>query len=911
MTLASFPQRYVFSDGEWRKRAGNTHGIGRLYAVHPNRGDAFYLRMLLCTLNGADVRLCYENALDILEPSQLCCICNTRRTDRVVSACGGSHTFCHRCLAVHMAQSDARSDTCPLCRGPIGHPLPINRPDEPPVVNVNLLKYCDGEVCTTFKDACEKRGLLQDDGEWHKAMTEAAVYKMPEALRNLFLHILSNCQPTQPDVLFEDHWANMGDDFERDLRELGDEQCTPANIRACTLHCLLESLDPTSSAVDKIAYDMLPQLTDVEKQFVQTIGTRHTQALAHVYNYDMASESNTFDEHFANCKKISAQHDLVQHVIDQVNANQQMLLFVDAPGGCGKTYTENCLLAYFRSQGLYAMAVASTGIAAIQLSGGKTVHTGFKVPIDTSQTSSGPTPLPIHRNSALGKLIIEDLNVIVWDEATMIHRDIFESLEMTLRELRNDPRPFGGVSVLLAGDFRQTMPVVKGATRSVITTTSILHSHIFRNFDEALLGVNVRVEQCRDADPERGALLDEWARSLLLIGNGLCIDRSDDPAEDFVSYLPPIVQTVPVHDSDGVTAMITHTFGDLTDISKSITSHFDDDLPVQELMANDVLRSAILCPKHESVDMINQRCLDMWDGDLFIKHAMDDYTDRDDSMVVTLEQLQAHTPGGSPPARLGLKVGMPLILLRNMGNGLMNGTRMLLVSVQPNVIKCIVTIDGPHQGRIVFLPRFTFKHEGPDQPLSWSRRQFPVKPCWAMTINKSQGQTFAQVAVCLVQAIQADNGTTVIERADAFAHGQLYVALSRCGDPDRVRVYTTSTMYDKGHTINVVYPEALPEGLRIIAGANSSLSNPQLADERDEDVLLVDNPSSVTYGPHCEPFDVPWHGYVYPDPNVDVDGGYVHWDGAVSFSDDVFYNHVDDDPNDYFNSDEIEALMNT
>ena len=67
-------------------------------------------------------------------------------------------------------------------------------------------------------------------------------------------------------------------------------------------------------------------------------------------------------------------------------------------------------------------------------------------------------------------------------------------------------------------------------------------------------------------------------------------------------------------------------------------------------------------------------------------------------------------------------------------------------------------------------------------------------------------------------------------------------------------------MHDKGHTINVVYPEALPEGCRITAAANTSLRNPQLADERDADDVAVDNLSEVVYGPHREPFDVPWHG---------------------------------------------------
>ena len=113
-------------------------------------------------------------------------------------------------------------------------------------------------------------------------------------------------------------------------------------------------------------------------------------------------------------------------------SNEQTLLFLDAPGGCGKTFTFNCLINYYHSQGMAVLVVATTGIAALQLQGGKTVHSSLKIPINTTGVEQGDMQLPITADSQLGQLIINDLCAVIWDEAPMIHKDIFESVNRVL-----------------------------------------------------------------------------------------------------------------------------------------------------------------------------------------------------------------------------------------------------------------------------------------------------------------------------------------------------------------------------------------------------------------------------------------------------------------------------------------------
>ena len=100
---------------------------------------------------------------------------------------------------------------------------------------------------------------------------------------------------------------------------------------------------------------------------------------------------------------------------------------------------------------------------------------------------------------------------------------------------------------------------------------------------------------------------------------------------------------------------------------------------------------------------------------------------------------------------------------------------------------------------MVHLPRIPFKISDKQSPFEWQRRQFPVRPAFAMTINKAQGQSLKRVGVYLDRP--------------CFAHGQLYVAASRARHPSGLRFAINSPVDgDPCVTRNIVYREVLQEG---------------------------------------------------------------------------------------------------
>ncbi|KAL8606454.1 hypothetical protein ACOMHN_015543 [Nucella lapillus] len=139
------------------------------------------------------------------------------------------------------------------------------------------------------------------------------------------------------------------------------------------------------------------------------------------------------------------------------------IFFLDAPGGTGKTFVTNLILAKVRQKKEIALAVASSGIAATLLEGGRTAHSAFKLPLDLSRQES-PT-CNISKGSRTAK-VLQRCKVIIWDEATMSHKRSFEALDHTLKDLRSDNNIMGGVTVVLSGDFRQTLPVIAKGTRA-------------------------------------------------------------------------------------------------------------------------------------------------------------------------------------------------------------------------------------------------------------------------------------------------------------------------------------------------------------------------------------------------------------------------------------------------------------
>jgi hypothetical protein len=208
---------------------------------------------------------------------------------------------------------------------------------------------------------------------------------------------------------------------------------------------------------------------------------------------------------------------------------------------------------------------------------------------------------------------------------------------------------------------------------------------------------------------------------------------------------------------------------------------------------------AILAPLNVHVDDINDACIDKLMGDtttyLSVDSALDD-NDNTDHGSYPKEFLNTINVSGMPVHSMTLKIGCPIMLLRNLdpSAGLCNGTRLIITALKSRVIEARI-LTGTHAGTPAFIPRLTLIMDSSSAlPFKLRRSQFPIRIAFGMSINKSQGQSLWVVGVLLSVPV--------------FAHGQLYVALSRAIDCDHIYVSLPSTS-ERTSTVNIVYLEML------------------------------------------------------------------------------------------------------
>ena len=199
---------------------------------------------------------------------------------------------------------------------------------------------------------------------------------------------------------------------------------------------------------------------------------------------------------------------------------------------------------------------------------------------------------------------------------------------------------------------------------------------------------------------------------------------------------------------------------------------------------------------YSQVDEINNLIIDSFPGTPSVLFSSDELTNPDDLQRFNTEYLNTLSPTGLPSHRLFLKEGMPLMLMRNLNPkmGLCNGTRLIFEKAHNNrLLECTI-VGEEFNNRKVLIPRITLKPKPREFPFEWSRRQFPVRAAFAMTINKSQGQTLLNVGIWL-----SDH---------CFAHGQLYVAVSRVGSPESLMfAIRRFEDFEENQTVNVVFKE--------------------------------------------------------------------------------------------------------
>eukprot|EP00102_Acyrthosiphon_pisum_P013585 XP_008183218.1 PREDICTED: ATP-dependent DNA helicase PIF1-like [Acyrthosiphon pisum] len=308
--------------------------------------------------------------------------------------------------------------------------------------------------------------------------------------------------------------------------------------------------------------------------------------------------------------------------------------------------------------------------------------------------------------------ILQVCKLIVWDECTMTHKRSLEALDRALKDLRDNQNIFGGAMILLSGDFRQTLPVSPRSTVADELNACQKSSNLWRYVKTIQLTTNMRVFLQQDETA------NVFAKQLLNIGNNKV---EVDSTTGFIR-----IPTDFCHITDSKEELIHRVF---SDIAQQLNNH------------NWLGERAILAARNILVDVddLNEKIQKFIPGQLFSFKSVDNVMNQDDVVNYPTEFLNSLELPGLPPHNLQLKVGSIVIMLRNINQPrLCNGTRLAVKKVMNNVIEATI-IKGKYKEEDVLIPRILMIPT--DLPFDFKRLQFPIRLAFAMTINKSQGQS--------------------------------------------------------------------------------------------------------------------------------------------------------------------------
>ncbi|XP_058747934.1 uncharacterized protein LOC131620787 [Vicia villosa] len=581
--------------------------------------------------------------------------------------------------------------------------------------------------------------------------------------------MLMSSSMNRPEHVWRLTWKYLSDGILYDQRLLARDQgltLTDTELKELTLMAIETLLQNNNKSLKD--FKPIPYPKDFVVSF---IGNR---LLYDERQYNVHEQQQLFANLYSSLT--DEQRNIFHEIMDAVEKQRGGVFFLYGYGGTGKTFMWNTLSVALRSKKKIVLPVASSGIASLLLPGGRTAHSRFKIPVPTLKNSI----CNINKKDDLAELLkVTDL--IIWDEAPMANKFCFESLDKSLKDIMSgmpnaSQKIFGGKVVVFGGDFRQILPVIPRGTRSDIIHATINSSYIWDHCKVLKLTKNMRLQSgISDSTTDDIRSFSEW---ILSIWDGTMCEPNDGyadiciPDEFLISNF-----------SDPIMAIVEDTYPDL----------------IHNYLDSDYLQSrAILASTIEVVDDINKYITNLLPGEdkeYFSSDSIDksDATNFDAYEHVTPEFLNALKTSGLPNHSIRLKVGVTIMLMRNLdqSEGLCNGTRLTVTRLTSHVIEAKI-ISGKNVGNIIYIPRMSLSPSQSPWPFKLVRRQFPIMVSFAMTINKSQGQSLDHVDLYLPKEV--------------FSHGQLYVAISRIKSKKGLKIL----IHDKDiepmcNTTNVVF----------------------------------------------------------------------------------------------------------
>jgi len=689
--------------------------------------------------------------------------------------------------------------------------LTINGPDGP-------------TICETFQQAAVARDVVPLHQEALMTFAEALQPHLslatPRELRALFVILASHGYPMRAvydaegnkEAMWQDFWDQPSVHQQTHLaleRLLLDLSWRLEDIGKNLQQLGLPSPQNASTILERarLMYDanqQRQQLEQLERDYPMTaeqqiVFTAFTEAF----------QGLTFQERLAT-------------TLGDVDEIPGFEVYTQAPAGSGKTVLTEKLLCYARANALLSVSCAATSLAATSITGSYTTHALFCIPvIEDEDDQDNSLDLVSYADSRPGHMeFLRAVKFITWDEFPSNHKQCYSTAKKLLQNFR-------GKCMAYFGDNQQIPPVVKSTLFRDIFNATIMSHESWPLLTVHELTGNLRVQDISqglppDATPEQRAYIQrqiDFVDLLAAIGKGspyvstrsFGVVGGDSPRyepESAMLWINP--------------ELVRH-FHDIEEALLFLYPNGSDDVM-------DVARAAaILCIANADVDMFNTRIQAMNSNDMRTYIASNVFDDIDDpynhiKSMLTPSVLARYEKIGVPPNELNLKVttvfvhyhiyntahnslfylhkvGDICLVTRGMdrNNKLATNTRVRIIAMNNNSIR-VETIENIPQRHTI--PRIRFKFRIPKMPsFHMTRMQFPLRLAYAVTINKSQGQSYDWVLVVLT--------------TQCFAHGQAYVALSRSRYSHQTAFFGCDTMYDSSTGLegaciqNVVFKDLL------------------------------------------------------------------------------------------------------
>lgn len=377
-------------------------------------------------------------------------------------------------------------------------------------------------------------------------------------------------------------------------------------------------------------------------------------------------------------------------------------LFITGKAGTGKTTLLRRIRSEFQKKKVIGV-VAPTGVAA-ENAGGVTMHSLLRLPLKPYLPEHRVCPDLFQLNDSEEE-VLRSLDLLIIDEVSMVRCDMMDATDQILRHYRKEDKPFGGLQIVMFGDLYQLSPVANSDDAAVLrdhyTSFYFFCSRVLNELPYRVIELK---KVYRQSDDLFVGLLNRVRDGKVNTDDLKVLESRYEPA-----YMPQV--------NEDIVTLMTHNWQ-----TKNRNGEMFEMLPGDQSEFKAKIKGAY------------------WDN-------------------------------YPAPYYLKLKIGTRVMFLRNDNEGgkYVNGTMGWVIGIGED----LVTVRKDN-GDVVAVTRvawdcYSYRVDKKTKTIYTevvgTFSQFPFKQAWAVTIHKSQGMTFDEVA---------------IDAAKAFASGQVYVALSRC-----------------------------------------------------------------------------------------------------------------------------------